>query len=975
MVKDALYEATHSIIDRVAEVLATALLVIQRNSHFFLALASTLLFYYPALINKSLDAGFLYTGDVLGYYMPALAKTHQLIRGLNFTAIDFSLFHGSSDFFLSPNFFAVHPLVVLFCLAVPTSSVDLQSLGRMLVWMYAFHSFVACYFSTKLFTRFFTFDFGAAAFVATTFAFSVQMVSATGQPPFLFSASVVSWAAYSALSFSSQPTLRNLFFASLPTVLGLLGGYLPLGIASLWLSLVFVVTKIFFLDENDASVKVKMHAQLIAITPYLVGLLVVSPYLYSVYAFHLETSSAKVPSLFYSAHQLAELPQTFFRLLSSRLSVPGPAYEFSLHWGFAFITIFLLFLTSTKASIALSTSQWTLLRVSATGYFLSVLATFGEFSVVSDWVFYLIPQVGKMHIYQRFLLAGQLCLSLMIAVMLQALMEVRPQLATRIVLSIAAIVGLIAAYVLVRHPTTAQEAGLNNYIIYELFLAFLLAAVFLVPGKLFVHTAVVFLACLPAMDGMYDRAHNGNTYDKQRERQKFALDSREREKIVAFLKRNSSKSIVKYVDITPMWNADGIESFPKNFPHFVLNELQLTSYGGFTFYLSSISSYSTKMPVSGVATAVVPDWQLLADSGADFVVGRTADLQRGYLKEIAALVTNEQILRLSSDVVIVRLPTDFNTSQIKNASPSFDNGYFRVGSKRDESATKLVNIAKHKPAEQSSTAGGAAKNALDGNTNGDFNLGSVSHSGKDANAWLQVDLEKSEVIDQVKIWNRTDCCGHRLRDYWIFISDTPFLPTDTVASLRSRSGTFGKVGLTPTPAFTIRTGRVSGRYVRIQITGDQAMDESFLCVAELEVFQADGAEINPASRVAVEPLRVSDVTFTTNNANYIRLDLESSANAKVEYLLWAKNPRLHFYRNRVEVSPSDLGGVSSIDIPPGKSVIEIKYRNVPFVIFWFFYLLYALTLLWFVLPERIRIVAARVLQRKSPALGFRSEGQ
>jgi hypothetical protein len=733
---------------------------------------------------------------------------------------------------------------------------------------------------------------------------------------------------------------------------------------------VFVVTKIFFLDENNSSMQAKMRAQIVAIAPYLVGLLVVSPYLYSIYSFHQETSSAQVPSLFYSAHQLSELPQTFYRLFSSHLLVPGPAYEFSLHWGLAFVTIFVLFIVSAKTSISLSSAQWTLLKVSAATYFLSVLAIFGEFSVVSDWVFYLIPQVGKMHIYQRFLLAAQLCLSVMIAIMLQAITQVRPQVATRIILAIAAILGLVAAYILARHAAVGQEIGLNNYIVYEIFLAFLLVAVLLVAGQSFVYVAVIFFACLPAMDGMYDRAHNGNTYAKQRERQKFALDAGEREKIVAFLKRNSSKSIVKYVDITPMWNADGVETFPKNFPYFVLNELQLSSYGGFTFYLSSISSYSKRMPVVGAETAVVPDWQLLADSGAEFVVARSADLQRGYLKEIAALVKAEQILRLSSDVVIVRLPADVDTAQVNDVAPIFDNGYFRIGPIHDESAAKLVNVAKGKPAAQSSTAGGAAKNAVDGNTNGDFNLGSVSHSGKDANAWLQVDLEKSETIQQVKVWNRTDCCGHRLRDYWIFISDTPFLPTDTVATLRSRVGTFGKVGSTPTPVFTLRPGRVSGRYVRIQMTGDQPLDESFLSVAELEVLRADAVEVKPPSSVSVEAPRISDVKFFTNSANYMRLDLVSSADAKVEYLLWAKNPRLHFYRNGVELSPSDKGGVSSIAISSGKSVIEIKYRNLPLVLFWFFYLAYALTLLWFVLPQRIRFIVMRIFDGKPPALSI-----
>ena len=52
-----------------------------------------------------------------------------------------------------------------------------------------------------------------------------------------------------------------------------------------------------------------------------------------------------------------------------------------------------------------------------------------------------------------------------------------------------------------------------------------------------------------------------------------------------------------------------------------------------------------------------------------------------------------------------------------------------------------INLALNKPATQSSTAtGGAAGLAVDGNTNGNFFAGSVSHTLLDNQAWWQVDL-------------------------------------------------------------------------------------------------------------------------------------------------------------------------------------------------------------------------------------------
>jgi hypothetical protein len=95
----------------------------------------------------------------------------------------------------------------------------------------------------------------------------------------------------------------------------------------------------------------------------------------------------------------------------------------------------------------------------------------------------------------------------------------------------------------------------------------------------------------------------------------------------------SKKDRVKYVDITPMWGPKGIETFPKVFPYYVLDDVSLTSYGGFTFYLSARADYMKHAPVQGAAVAVQPDWDLLEASGADFVVARDEDLKSAALRE------------------------------------------------------------------------------------------------------------------------------------------------------------------------------------------------------------------------------------------------------------------------------------------------------------------------------------------------------
>jgi hypothetical protein len=83
------------------------------------------------------------------------------------------------------------------------------------------------------------------------------------------------------------------------------------------------------------------------------------------------------------------------------------------------------------------------------------------------------------------------------------------------------------------------------------------------------------------------------------------------------------------------------------------------------------------------------------------------------------------------------------------------------------------NIAPKGTAAQSSTGfGGEAKRANDGNTDGDFEKRSVSHTNNGKDQWWEVDLKAEADIDGVTIWNRTGTgMAERLRDFRVSILD------------------------------------------------------------------------------------------------------------------------------------------------------------------------------------------------------------
>jgi hypothetical protein len=144
------------------------------------------------------------------------------------------------------------------------------------------------------------------------------------------------------------------------------------------------------------------------------------------------------------------------------------------------------------------------------------------------------------------------------------------------------------------------------------------------------------------------------------------------------------------------------------------------------------------------------------------------------------------------------------------------------------------DLALGQTATQSSDYGpttGAAL-AVDGNTNGNFSAGSVTATLSGANPWWQVDLGSSATVTTIVIWNRTDCCWDRLADYWVFVSNTPFGPTDTPSTLQSRTATWSSHQTTmPTPSTAIAAAGAQGRYVRVQLTGTNN-----LSLAEVQIF-------------------------------------------------------------------------------------------------------------------------------------------
>ena len=81
------------------------------------------------------------------------------------------------------------------------------------------------------------------------------------------------------------------------------------------------------------------------------------------------------------------------------------------------------------------------------------------------------------------------------------------------------------------------------------------------------------------------------------------------------------------------------------------------------------------------------------------------------------------------------------------------------------------NLALFKPTTQSITAyGGDSARAVDGNTDGNYGSGSVSHTPYGTPGFWQVDLLSVQPVGEVVIFNRTDCCDGYLANFTVRVS-------------------------------------------------------------------------------------------------------------------------------------------------------------------------------------------------------------
>lgn len=226
------------------------------------------------------------------------------------------------------------------------------------------------------------------------------------------------------------------------------------------------------------------------------------------------------------------------------------------------------------------------------------------------------------------------------------------------------------------------------------------------------------------------------------------------------------------------------------------------------------------------------------------------------------------------------------------------------------------NIAENKSTKQGSTHGwGISELAVDNNVDGNYFNQSVTHTLSEN--WWEVDLGGIKDIKEVQIWNRTDCCEDRLRDYYILFSTDSFSTNNLPELLSTPNITSYFQSETASCPTVVTFNQQPARFMRIQLQDDQS-----LSLAEVKIYESS------LFTVANEPKENNNNLLILPNPaiNNINIQLDNYE-VGFNYRLLIYDIRGLLVSSKSIVSKLDLMNIDIADLPTGMYIISLNGTN------------------------------------------------
>jgi hypothetical protein len=565
--------------------------------------------FYGGLLEAG-KFGRIFSTDGFNIHVAQFANCYQLFLGMVFSGVDFFTANGSSQFFLRPNTTGFYPFNFL---AYLTPIKNIQSLLNIQFFLsYYLPCVAAVFFSQCLGVKYFRFDYLTALFFASFYCFSTSTIVASQFPSFYLLLMWIPVVLFFALeSVSLESRFVTLFVISFVYLSVLLCGYPPLALITIGLCLVFSALYVVFVNKNG-SLKDSTSSLIKLMVPPLVAGIVVSPYYLAMMHYH-RISGSMPRDIYIRVHMTAFQITDVLSMISYGIVNLTTIEVFSLYVGLIPILLIGFFVFSDHKSLCDEPIFKTLLKIGLPIYFLALMLSFGKGIRLSDVFYFMMPVLGKSHIYARFTLPAFFFLAIGVSVVLLLLGKKK-----NVVFGKWALVGLIGCFLTFSFltyfltPPSLQPHNFNMQILLtEIFVAAIFLIIYITSSFRWIVMSAIFLTFsmnlsyfYQCMDGVSQSYIFQNTAEENGLFDFIKAYVPPGKKLIKY--ENTSRAVFPYL--------------PRNFGWFAQDRLKLSHYYGNELHMASDLTYREKFPYYGDLDM---DW--LMKTGCDYLFLVDAD--------------------------------------------------------------------------------------------------------------------------------------------------------------------------------------------------------------------------------------------------------------------------------------------------------------------------------------------------------------
>ncbi|MFC1566332.1 hypothetical protein ACFL4A_00655 [bacterium] len=638
------------------------------------------LFFSPYLkvFGKGSDRFHYFFLDELNLYLPQFINSYFLFKNMIFSGTDFLTANGSSLFFLRPNIVAAYPVYYLsFCVSYILKITSIETLALVLLIIMFAHMILGMFFSQLLALRFFKFEKLLALLFAVFVIFSSKTIFAKPFPPFFYIVMLMPLLIYTAMLSLESKNKKSLIIFSFVYLLAFLSGYIPMAVGGVIIAILFAVFYHVYIN-NDGYWRKALKGIIQLIIPVAIASIVAVPFYLAVMSYHglASTVSANLRTI---ARDLAFSPSDILTMISYGIKNIKTNGVGTLYVGLIPLSLIFAFVISSKKNMKLSSLNKRLIIIGLLIFIFSFLISFGLNIGLADIFYTLVPGLGGMHEYGRYMMLTNIFFFLFITIILDILVKKRALNFAKIalILSFLLLVFMWIYQYMIHMKIWSPLTYLINMrlIIGELILFMFFLVMYIKASRRYVMFSIIGAVFIINTTYAFFIMDSNRVYYQSKDN--IILHQEKVHGLIDFIDKNTDKALPKYVN-----TSKEVYSFvPRNFPWLVQNKFRVSNYYGYELHLASYLGYRERMPYYGNI-----NFNWLLKTGCDFIiVDETTD--RKYEKLINKYIDKDVYYQLQDSTKI------YKTKKI-NLKDGFSKGsyFLRFTTSADKDGIIFITI-------------------------------------------------------------------------------------------------------------------------------------------------------------------------------------------------------------------------------------------------------------------------------------------